>query len=225
MCISSTVSVDSDSRHFKVIVVATSSGPLCLWCEPSGPQVSAFLERQASDGFSYAEAGQSRLGRPAGYDVDDNEVCVGEGAADFAAASDALRRWEMFPAPWTRIDTIGTIIAPGETVAMTAHALGFWWVNACRIVYVVDEAAPLRCFGFAYGTLSGHVEQGEEFFSVELRADDSVWYRVRAFSRPRFWPVRLAKPLARRLQRRFVRDSKVAMIAAVAKRRVGGAAS
>ncbi|MBI3887105.1 MAG: DUF1990 family protein, partial [Opitutae bacterium] len=50
-----------------------------------------------------------------------------------------------------------------------------------------------------------------ERFTVEWRADDTVWYDLRAFSRPRYWPVRLAKPLARRLQRRFVADSKLAM--------------
>src|SRR5256885_10327627 len=36
-----------------------------------------------------------------------------------------------------------------RSVAMVAHALGFWWLNACRIVYVVDELAPTRRFGFA----------------------------------------------------------------------------
>ena len=48
-----------------------------------------------------------------------------------------------------------------------------------------------------------------------LTSDGSVWYDVRAFSRPRYWPVRLAKRIARRLQARFVRDSKAAMRAAV----------
>jgi uncharacterized protein (UPF0548 family) len=67
-----------------------------------------------------------------------------------------------------------------------------------------------RC-GFAYGTLPHHVERGEERFSVEWHPDDTVWYDVRAFSRPRYWPVRLAFPLARWLQRRFVTESKAAM--------------
>ena len=70
-------------------------------------------------------------------------------------------------------------------------------------------------FGFAYGTLFAHVEQGEERFSVELREDGSVWYDLRAFSKPRYWPVRIAKPIARRLQAKFVRDSQASMRAAV----------
>ena len=38
--------------------------------------------------------------------------------------------------------------------------LGLWWLNACRIVYVVDEAGPVTRFGFAYGTLPGHAGSG-----------------------------------------------------------------
>src|SRR5204862_5683672 len=97
-----------------------------------------------------------------------------------------------------------------------AHARGLWWLNACQIVYVLDEAGPVRRFGFAYGTMEAHVEQGEERFSVELHPDGSVWYDLRAFSRPRYWPVRIGKRIARRLQARFVRESQLAMRTVVA---------
>ena len=55
-----------------------------------------------------------------------------------------------------------------------------------RVIYVVNE--PTRV-GFAYGTLRGHPENGEESWMVERRDDDSVWMTVRAFSRPAnlFW--------------------------------------
>jgi uncharacterized protein (UPF0548 family) len=55
-----------------------------------------------------------------------------------------------------------------------------------RVVYVVDE--PRRS-GFAYGTLRGHPEDGEEGWIVEQKDDGSVWMTVRAFSRPAnpFW--------------------------------------
>ncbi|MFZ9683568.1 MAG: DUF1990 family protein, partial [Cephaloticoccus sp.] len=103
-------------------------------------------------------------------------------------------------------------VAPGLTVAMEAQTLGLWWLNVCRVVYVVDEGAPVRRRGFAYGMLEAHVEQGEELFTVEQWADGTDWYRVQAFSRPRYWPVRVAAPLARVLQRKFVRDSQAAMV-------------
>ena len=108
-----------------------------------------------------------------------------------------------------------TWISRGGTVCVAFHVLGAWWLNAARIVYRLEEEAPLHRSGFAYGTLTCHVERGEECFSVEWRPDDSVWYDLCAFSRPAFWPVRLARPLARALQRRFVRDSQAALLAAL----------
>lgn len=193
-----------------------TAGSPCSLREPSQQVVRDFLARQERESFSYPEVGLSRSSTPGGYDVDHNRVRLGEGRAVFEAACAALARWEMFPSPWTRIAPAGAPIAAGIVVAMVARVFGLWWLNACRIVYVLDESAPVRRFGFAYGTLPHHVERGEERFSVEWHADDSVWYDLRAFSRPRFWGARLGYPLARRLQRRFVRDSQAAMVRAAA---------
>jgi uncharacterized protein (UPF0548 family) len=202
--------------------MAAALKPRWSFRAPTDAKIRAFLDAQHDNGagsaFSYAEVGASRhnAARPLGYDQDHNRIHIGTGLADFEAGAAALRAWRMFPTPWTRIAPANAPIEVGETVAMQAHALGLWWLNACRIVYVIDERGPLRRFGFAYGTLLSHVEQGEERFSVELHPDDSVWYDLRAFSRPRYWPVRLGRPLARRLQARFVRESQAAMRWAVA---------
>ena len=185
---------------------------------PAESTLARFLEAQAGAAVSYSEVGESRTGSPFGYIVDHNRVQIGHGEDDFAAACEALREWKMFPSSWTEITPDAAPVREGMVVAMQAHALGLWWLNACRIVYLVNEYTPVRRVGFAYGTLPAHVEQGEECFTVELHPDRSVWYDVRAFSRPRYWPVRWAKPLARRLQRRFVRDSQTAMREAVARR-------
>lgn len=66
----------------------------------------------------------------------------------------------------------------------------------CQVVYsrVGPDAA-----GFAYGTLPGHPESGEEFFLLE-RFGDEVRFTVRAFSRPGSWLPRVAGPVGRRLQ-------------------------
>jgi uncharacterized protein (UPF0548 family) len=196
-----------------------SQSPAWFFTPPNEEAVGSFLRRQAASAFSYREVGATTGDGPAGYNLDHNRVRLGEGAAVFDAACAALRSWTMFPAPWTRISPADAPIVVGTVVAMQARAVGLWWLNACRIVYVVDEREPVRRFGFAYGTLPAHVEQGEERFSVEWLADDSVWYDLRAFSRPRHWAVKLAKPLARRLQRRFVRDSQRAMLAAASQTR------
>jgi len=93
---------------------------------------------------------------------------------------------------------------------------GFYSLNACRIVYVVDEEGPIERFGFAYGTLGEHAESGEERFTVEWnRDDDMVWYDILAFSRPRQMLARLGYPLSRSLQKKFAKGSKLAMLQSV----------
>jgi uncharacterized protein (UPF0548 family) len=71
-----------------------------------------------------------------------------------------------------------------------------------------DEEGPVRRFGFAYGTLPEHAEQGEERFTVEWhRTPDVISYDILSFSRPVSLAARVACPLARRLQKCFVRQS------------------
>jgi uncharacterized protein (UPF0548 family) len=69
----------------------------------------------------------------------------------------------------------------------------------CRVVYVIDE--PDRR-GFAYGTLPGHAETGEELFAVRYDpAEETVYAEVTAFSRHATWWSRLAGPLTSLVQR------------------------
>jgi uncharacterized protein (UPF0548 family) len=91
----------------------------------------------------------------------------------------------------------------GEGVELTVRA---WFgpvrmVAPTRVVYVVDESDRQ---GFAYGTLPGHPERGEELFLVE-RAGGQTWAEIRAFSWPGRWYVRLGGPVVRRIQRRATR--------------------
>ena len=62
--------------------------------------------------------------------------------------------------------------------------------------------------------LPDHVERGEERFTIEWQADDSVWYDILAFSRPQHLIAKLAFPYVRRLQKRFAMDSLNAMLTA-----------
>jgi uncharacterized protein (UPF0548 family) len=70
----------------------------------------------------------------------------------------------------------------------------------CRVVYLVDD--PCRR-GFAYGTLPGHPESGEESFIIERRNDETVTFTVTAFSRPATWLAKAAAPIGRAIQRRI----------------------
>jgi uncharacterized protein (UPF0548 family) len=182
--------------------------------EPPAAVVRRFLAEQRALPFSYPDTGASLRTPPAGYVVDHNRTRLGSGIDDYARAVTAIRRWKMFELGWVHLLWPNAPIEVGSVVAVRARALGLWSLNPCRIIAVIEDEAPKR-FGFAYGTLPGHVEKGEERFTVEMEQDGSVWYDLLAFSRPRHWAARLGYPFTRRLQKRFARDSMAAMRRAV----------
>lgn len=178
--------------------------------KPTAAQVQRFIQQEFDLPHSYPEVGHTRLDAAVqGYNNDFNFIELGSGEAVWEAAKTAMRQWRMFPGGWAYVAPADTPIEQGRVVAMAARVLGMWWLNSCRIVYVLDEE---HRFGFAYGTLPGHAERGEELFMVEKTADGSVRYVLKAFSWPRHWAARLAYPVARAYQRKFVRDSKAAMM-------------
>ncbi len=188
---------------------------LCLR-KPSTAKLRDFLAAQSKLDFTYSAVGATASQPPASYVVDRTRIKLGEGAGTFAAAKDALRRWEHFRLGWVEAWPPETPIQKGEVVAVIARIFGQWWLNACRIVYIVDEQGPVKRFGFTYGTLPEHAESGEERFTVEWHEqDDVVWYNILAFSRPQQLVARLGYPFARRLQKHFARDSVAAMRRAV----------
>jgi uncharacterized protein (UPF0548 family) len=184
--------------------------------KPSVETLRRFLGTQKGLPFTYAAVGATAGTPPAGYVVDRSRVKLGEGEAVFRSATAALRRWEQFNLGWVEAWPSDTPIRAGEVVAVMGRAVGLWWLNACRVVYPVDETGPTSTFGFAYGTLPGHVESGEERFLVEWdKGNDGVWYDILAFSRPHQFSARLGYPVVRRLQKRFGRDSAASMLRAV----------
>jgi uncharacterized protein (UPF0548 family) len=185
--------------------------------EPSDERVRRFLDGQRSLPFSYPEVGASRGRAPTGYGVNYHRGRLGTGPQAFARAVEAIKRWKMYETGWTRLCWPDASISEGRVVGVVGRHLGFRSLNACRIVYVNENEEPsLQRYGFAVGTLPGHVERGEERFTVEWHeADDAVYYEVFAFSRPAHPLVRAAQPLARRIQKQFALDSLQSMAEAV----------
>ena len=176
---------------------------------PTAATIDAFLATRKTDSFSYPEVGATRSEPPQGYSVDHNRTILGNGEGDLERAKQAVREWKMFEVPGLELFYPNTPIEPGLDVALLARHLGFYSLNSCRIVYVIDE--PFR-FGFAYGTLSEHAESGEERFTVELDQDSGeVWYDVFAFSRPGSVLVKVGYPYGRYRQKKFAAGSKEAM--------------
>lgn len=106
---------------------------------------------------------------------------LGNHVATFDRACDGLRAWVCHRG-------IGATVTPPDaplregTEVIVRLPLGPVVVLApCRIVEVVDE--PNR-FGFAYGTLPGHPEEGEESFVVERAVDGTVTFTVAVAARP-----------------------------------------
>jgi uncharacterized protein (UPF0548 family) len=194
-----------------------------LFSKPGQSAIRSFLAAQKDRPFSYTHVGASRDHAPDGYAVDHNRMQLGRGPAAFERAADAIRNWRMFEMPWLELFWPNTPIEVGATVGVLVSHLGFWSLNACRIAYLIGDHGAREKFGFAYGTLLDHAEVGEERFTVELRSEDeSVWYDLYAFSRPSSPLAKLAYPYARNLQRRFAKDSKVAMKTAVENHRDQG---
>jgi uncharacterized protein (UPF0548 family) len=182
---------------------------------PTEDEVQHFISKQKDSSFSYPAVGASATAVPAGYNVDHNRVQLGRGENTWQQALGAIRAWRMFSMPWVNLHWQSAPIVVGTDVAVSVHHFGFYSLNACRIVYLVHEGGAVKRFGFAYGTLAEHAESGEERFTVEWnRADDTVWYDILAFSRPRQMLARLGYPLSRSLQKRFAEGSKAAMIKA-----------
>ncbi len=183
--------------------------------KPTDSETSAFLQREQDLPYSYTEvASTQKETQIPGFDNDFNFIELGRGEAVWEAAKEAIRQWKMFPGGWACIWPDATPICEGEVVAMQAKVMGLWWLNSCRIVYVIDSQDK---FGFAYGTLPGHAECGEELFMVEKAPEGTVRYVLKAFSRPRVWIARLGYPIARAQQRKFVRFSKNSMLQFVQK--------
>ncbi len=175
---------------------------------PSRQWFDEFISVQHSASYSYHHVGASLDQFPAGYDHDRKKVMLGKGMACFEQAKEGIRQWKMFPPSWTRIIPQPIPIIQNQSLAMCARLFGMWWINACRIVYTIDEE---RRFGFAYGTLPAHIEKGEEIFMVRMDEDDNVWYHIEAFSKPQHFLAKGAYWFVRTQQQRFGYDSLKAM--------------
>ena len=159
---------------------------MILLSKPGLRTLDRFLSSQSLLSFTYPEVGFTSGAPPSGYVIDRTRVKLGTGESVFIKAKTALCRWDQFRLGWVEAYSSSSLIQPGISVAVMVNLAGLWWLSACRVIYVIDEALPIQRFGFAYGTLPDHPASGEERFQVERDpADDVVWYEILAFSRPR----------------------------------------
>jgi uncharacterized protein (UPF0548 family) len=159
----------------------------------------ATLRRLGQMHLSYQAVGQTAADPPPGYHVDAASRFLGTGLVVFQQARERLMTWRMHELAGLQV-TASTTTATPDTLVLLRMRKGPFSVTApCRVVYVVDE--PNRQ-GFAYGTLPGHPETGEESFVVQIAEDESVTAHIKSFSRPASWLARLGGPVARGVQAR-----------------------
>jgi uncharacterized protein (UPF0548 family) len=182
--------------------------------KPSAELIKQFISSQRDLPFTYSQVGTTQTKPPSGFNIDHNRTRLGDGEHTYRRAVSALRSWKHFDLGWVRIVPSNSPVEIGSVVAVEANTFGLWTLNACRVVYLIEEEGVIRKSGFAYGTLPDHAECGEERFTVEWHPDNSVWYDIYAFSRPHHLLARLGFPAARMMQKRFARESLTAMVSA-----------
>ena len=142
--------------------------------------------------LSYAPVGRSLGEMPPGYVHLDRTWPLPDGS--FAAAAEAVTTWAMHRGSGLRV--LAEPLAPGSAVLQAVRFGPAELLAPCRVVAVVEG-------GFAYGTLAGHPESGEESFVVH--ADGArTWLAIRSYSRLASAVARLGTPVARRVQSRAV---------------------
>jgi len=148
--------------------------------------------------FTYGPIGKTACGRPAGYAwVERSATLV---RRDFEAAAMDLFTWRLHERAGLRVQASESPLR-SDTVVLMRLGIGPASIRfPCRVVYVINQP-QLR--GFAYGTLPGHPEAGEERFTLEQHGDGTIRITITAFSRPASRLARLGGPLTRSVQRRM----------------------
>lgn len=145
--------------------------------------------------LTYSEVGATAGPLPDGYHHVHESGVIGRGRQRFDEAAEAGMRWGMLRGAGLRVEATSEAAAVGSEVIVHLGPVR----APCRVVYVVDE--PDRR-GFAYGTLRGHAESGEEAFMVRYDPDtDEAVAEVTAFSRHATWWSKAAGPVTSVLQR------------------------
>ncbi|WP_439029157.1 DUF1990 family protein [Gordonia terrae] len=154
--------------------------------------------------LTYREVGATAGELPEGYHHVRRSRVVGAGQDCFVAASSRILNWDMHRRAGLEVvaERDGGLPAVSVGASVTLR-LGIGRVGLparCRVVEVIDSD---RERGFAYGTLPGHPESGEERFWVQWCDDDTVVGHIVAFSRPGRWFTRLGGPVGRFVQSRM----------------------
>jgi uncharacterized protein (UPF0548 family) len=166
--------------------------------------------------LTYGQVGQTAGALPADYHHLRRAAVLGTGSRLFGEAADSLLTWQAHLRAGLTVSASTPAAEPG-TVVLLGVAAGPTRISApCRVVYVVQDRGRR---GFAYGTLPGHPECGEEAFILERHEDDTVTLTITAFSRPATLLAKAAGPVGRAIQRHITRRYLLALAATTVRAR------
>jgi uncharacterized protein (UPF0548 family) len=145
--------------------------------------------------LTYAEVGATRAPEmPAGYLHGEWTEVVGSGRATFERVAAAVLDWTPQRSVGLRVRATGSPGEVGTVVVLTAGLPRFGYDIPCRVVWASTTGDER---GFAYGTLPGHPESGEECFTVRLAGGGDVVVAIRVFSRLATPAARAVPPVSR----------------------------
>jgi uncharacterized protein (UPF0548 family) len=160
--------------------------------------LAELVEHLGTAPLTYSEQGQTRAETlPAGYHHQQAKAVVGHGDDAWNKAKDGLLTWQCHRRAGLRVYPSDAPIDAGTTVITAARMGPLHMLIPCRVIYRTDE--PGR-FGFAYGTLPGHPERGEEAFHVVRDEAGTVSFELVAFSKPADLLTKLGGPVPRLAQ-------------------------
>lgn len=128
---------------------------------------------------------------------------LGDVPGAYERAVAALQSWAPQRRIGARIHPDAAMLEAGTSLLVVLRAGPAEIVAPVRIVAVIDETDR---FGYAYGTLPGHPERGEESFIVERTAGGSTRASIVIDAHPATIAARLTAPIVTLLQRRAVRS-------------------
>lgn len=94
------------------------------------------------------------------------------------------------------------LMRPGTTADIVTTTGPFTFHSPVRVLTIVAEE---RMFGYAYGTLSGGPEAGEQRFLVSWEPDNTVWITIREIVRPGNPLIACVWPFANQYRKSVVR--------------------
>ncbi len=152
--------------------------------------------------LTYAEVGATAGTLPSGYRHVRESLVIGHGRAAFERASIDLLAGRAQSRAGADVTLSDVPLRLGSHVEMKLRLGPLRFRIPCLVVWV--ERTETSC-GFAYGTLPGHPERGEERFEVRLTDAGDVVFTIVAFSAPGRWFTRLGGPAAHRVQTAMTR--------------------